>query len=160
MGRHLGRPQLCCGLIAGEEHRGGLFCCIYLQILALHSPPPQTWSTHTVVNKHKLYCASVCPHGIQLFSNPLSQSSHHRNSFYRGCLQRWLAWVGCLDSPAGITVFVIALHHQRPQLILNICMFSVVLSASSGPQGWCVIKVGGWETRHETHIMVVTRKWQ
>lgn len=31
-----------------------------------------------------------------------------------------------LSSSAGITLSVIALHHQKPQLILNICMFAVV----------------------------------
>lgn len=82
-----------------------------------------------------------------------------------GCLQRWLEWVDCLDSSAGITLFVIALHHQRPQLISNICMFSVVLSASSGSQGGCAcvwLKLGPgkmtWNSYHHGSRTQVTIK--
>lgn len=59
----------------------------------------------------------------QTVNNILNQTLHHSNCFYWSCLQRWLVWVDSVRIPLkGLHSCVIALHHQRPQLI-NICMF-------------------------------------
>lgn len=119
---YTGKLGLCCGFIASGQHREiSSFAAFYSQIniRSIVITSKNTIHAHYIKYPPALFCIFTWH---QTVSNPVSWSTHlyHSNGFY------WvIAWL-CLDFSAGITLSVIALHHQRPQLIFDICMFSVL----------------------------------
>lgn len=92
LGRRLKALQPYCGLTAGEQHRG--------KSVLLHLSSIKFWLYSHHLKKcgpdmycskyaqtHHVYVSNSPCHSIQLFCNPLSQSScvHHSNDFYWGC---------------------------------------------------------------------------